>query len=209
MADWDDLFKAKGNWGNPPKDWNYYSEKYQPVAEIFQVRGSYEYYGCPRQSVSAAPFSRFYLQDAWKRRIIIGVIASPDHGGGFGKVGLWTEELNRESIFREVQARHTFGTTGAKMSMMFTSGENMMGDKVKLTEGNIPFQIEAKAAQNIKEVVIFRNNSIIFESEPQQKEIEISWIDQDPLEEDFVWYYARVITADDEIAWSSPIWFIE
>jgi len=69
LADWEDLFRAKGNWGNPPKDWNYYDEKLQPVAEIFQVRGSYEYFGCPRQSESAAPFSRFYLQGAWKRGI--------------------------------------------------------------------------------------------------------------------------------------------
>jgi len=207
LADWEDLFRAKGNWGNPPKDWNYYDEKLQPVAEIFQVRGSYEYFGCPRQSESAAPFSRFYLQDAWKRGIIIGVIASPDHGGGYGKVGVWAEDLTREKIFRAVQARHTFGTTGAKMSLLFKSGQNLMGDKVKRIQGNIPFQIGAKATQDIKEAVIFRNNKIIYRVEPQKKEFELTWIDEDPLDEDFVWYYARIITVDEEIAWSSPIWF--
>jgi len=84
-----------------------------------------------------------------------------------------------------------------------------MGDKVKRPEGNIPFQIKSKAAQDIKEVVIFRNNKIMYRSEPQQKEIELVWIDKEPLEEDLVWYYARFITVDEEIAWSSPIWFIK
>jgi len=115
--------------------------------------------------------------------------------------------LTREKIFRAVQARHTFGTTGAKMSLLFKSGQNLMGDKVKRIQGNIPFQIGAKATQDIKEAVIFRNNKIIYRVEPQKKEFELTWIDEDPLDEDFVWYYARIITVDEEIAWSSPIWF--
>ncbi|GAG31390.1 unnamed protein product, partial [marine sediment metagenome] len=136
LADW----QGKGK-GNPPTDWNYVDEKLQPVAEIWQVRGSYEYLGAPRQARAGTPFKGYYLQDAWARGIIIGTIASPDHGGGIGKVGAWAEDLTRESIFRALQKRHTFGTSGAKMAIKFSAGRAMMGDKVKRTGGAIEFHV--------------------------------------------------------------------
>ena len=215
LADWGGLMNSQGAWGNPPKDWNYYDEQIQPVAEIFQERGSYEYFGCPRQAEEGALFSRFYLQDAWKRKIIIGVIASPDHGGGSGKMGVWAEDLNRESIFNAIRARHTFGTTGAKMKLLFSSGSAIMGDKLLVEIQNpaspqpIHFKVEVEALTDIKELVIFRNNRIIYSATPNQKLINFEWADESPLNVDFVWYYVRIQTSNDEIAWSSPIWFIK
>ncbi|UCG46071.1 MAG: DUF3604 domain-containing protein [Phycisphaerales bacterium] len=202
LADW----KGKGK-GNPPKDWSYVNERLQPVAEIFQARQSYEYLGCPRQSPTGAPFKGNYLQDAWAAGIIIGVIASPDHGGGSGKVGLWAEQLTRRSIFDAVRARHTFGTSGAKMSLFFGAGAAMMGDKVKRPDGPIGFRVKALALRPVKELVIFRNNQIVHRVEPNRKGFELSWTDSDPLRVDLVWYYARIRAEDDELAWSSPIWF--
>jgi hypothetical protein len=202
LADW----KGKGK-GNPPTDWNYVDDKLQPVAEIFQARQSYEYLDCPRQSPTGAPFKGNYLQDAWARGIIIGVIASPDHGGGNGKVGVWAGELTRESIFEAVRARHTFGTSGAKMSLFFGAAKTMMGDRVKRRKGPIKFRIKALALRDIDELVIFRNNEIIHRVEPKRKEFDLSWIDTKPPAADRLWYYARIHAQDDELAWSSPIWF--
>ncbi|MHC4890337.1 MAG: DUF3604 domain-containing protein, partial [Planctomycetota bacterium] len=202
LADW----KGKGK-GNPPTDWEYVDEKLQPVAEIFQARQSYEYLGCPRQSPTGAPFKGNYLQDAWASGIIIGVIASPDHGGGNGKVGVWAEELIRESIFEAVRARHTFGTSGAKTSLFFSAGTAMMGDKVKRREGPIKFRIKGLALRAIDEMVIFCNNEIIHRVEPERKEFDLSWTDKEPPTAELVWYYARIHAEDEELAWSSPIWF--
>ncbi len=214
LADWGGLVRAKGKWGNPPKDWNYYDEILEPVAEIFQSRGSYEYYGCPRQAEDGAPFSRFYLQDAWKRGIVIGVTASPDHGGGYGKTGVWAEELTRKSIFEAVRSRHTYGTSGKKMALLFRAGEAMMGDKVDTPQSSISFEVEASSDTQIKEVVIFRNNEIEFNSKANLKNLSLRWVDENPNKEDGIaqrldynWYYVRIQTEDDEIAWSSPIWF--
>jgi hypothetical protein len=202
LADW----KGKGK-GNPPTDWEYVDEKVQPVAEIFQARQSYEYLGCPRQSPTGAPFKGNYLQDAWAKGIIIGVIASPDHGGGNGKAGVWARELTRESIFEAVRARHTFGTSGAKMSLFFGAGTAMMGDKVKRRQEPIKFRVKALALRDIDELVIFRNNEIIHLIEPKRKEFDLSWTDREPPVAELVWYYARIHAEDDELAWSSPIWF--
>ena len=41
--------------GNVPTDWNFTDEKAQPVAEIFQARGSYEYKGTPREAGHTPP----------------------------------------------------------------------------------------------------------------------------------------------------------
>jgi hypothetical protein len=203
LADW----QHKGK-GNPPTDWSFADERLQPVAEIFQTRESYEYLGCPRQAPHGKPTRGHYLQDAWAQGIIIGVIASPDHGGGKGKAGVWAEDLTREKIFEAVRARHTFGTSGAKMALRFSSGDAMMGDKLPRSNGPMPFVVQALAMHDVVDVVIFRNNEIVHRVSPGADECTIEWIDRNPLDGRNLWYYTRIQCADKEIAWSSPIWFI-
>jgi hypothetical protein len=191
---------------NCPTDWSFTDDRLQPLAEIFQQRESYEYEGCPRQAEMVAP--GHFLQDAWAMGIIIGVIASPDHGGGHGKAGIWARELTRESLFEAFRARHTFGTSDPKMLLFVTSGDAMMGDVVK-REGKepIPFYVRAAALRPIHEIVIWRNNEIVYRAEPNATTIEIDWTDDAPLDVDHAWYYVRLHCADNELAWSSPIWF--
>lgn len=204
LADW----RGKGR-GNPPTDWSFVDEHRQPVAEIFQARQSYEYFGCPRQSPDGAPFAgHYYLQDAWAKGVVIGVIASPDHGGGRGRVGVWARELTREAIFAAVRARHTFGTSGAKIGLLFQQGEHLMGDKVEGRPANPVFQFQATAMHPLQEVVIFRNNEIVHRLEPGAKTVQFEWRDPAPPEADRLWYYARAHGEDNELAWSSPIWFL-
>ncbi len=208
LADW----KRKGK-GNPPTDWTEHDEHHQPVAEIFQGRGSYEYFGCPRQASEGAPFSGSYLQDAWAKGIVIGTIASPDHGGGKGKAGVWAKEMTRESILAAIRARHTFGTSGAKMLMRLTAefkgGKAIMGDKIARPKGEIKFAVKGGSLRNIREMVIFRNNEAVFETQIGKKEFSLNWTDEDPPDEDSLWYYARFQAVDEELAWSSPIWFVK
>ena len=202
LADW----RYKGG-GNPPTDWDFVDEKLQPVAEIFQARQSYEYLGCPRQAPHGMPVRGYYLQDAWAAGIVIGVIASPDHGGGSGKMGVWAAELTRQAIFDAVRARHTYGTSGAKMALRFSAGDAMMGDKVARPGGAIRFDVEALAMHEVREAVIFRNNRIVHRAAPGRKQFKLTWTDNAPPKAGTLWYYARIQAADDELAWSSPIWF--
>jgi len=219
--------------GNRPTDWTQHDPRYQPVAEIWQTRGSYEHAGCPRQAGRSMQEPGRYLQDAWARGLIIGVIASPDHGGGAGKVGAWAEDLTREALFRAVLARHTFGTSGPKMVLLLRSGEAMMGDVVPRPAGALAFSVRARAARPIRELVLFRNNEVVHRAEPGKVEVDLAWTDEappagakpasagvksgsadasqdaDPLPDVplRLWYYARIQCTDDELAWTSPIWF--
>jgi len=195
--------------GNCPKDWPFTDERVQPVAEIFQQRGSYEYLNCPGMAKRALKTSGHYLQDAWAQGIIIGVIASGDHGGGRGKLGVWAKELTRESLVEAIRARHTFGTSGIKIALAFRSGDAMMGDKVTRSQDSpIPFHVRAVTTQPIKEIVIFRNNEPVYQAEHNIDTVELDWVDEKPPGADKLWYYVRVQRSDDELAWSSPIWFL-
>jgi hypothetical protein len=204
LADW----RHKGK-GNPPKDWAFFDEKHMPLAEIYQTRQSYEYLGYPRQAPDGMTIKGHYMQDAWAKGIIIGTIASPDHGGGHGKIGVWANALTRKSLFEAFRARHTFGTSGAKMELLFRSGDHIMGDKVEAIYKAIDFEVQASALHPIEEVVIFRNNKMVFRETPGKASVLLRWTDDQPLREKHVWYYARIHASDNHLAWSSPIWFLD
>jgi hypothetical protein len=83
-----------------------------------------------------------------------------------------------------------------------------MGDKVQGAPDNPTFTVRAVAMKPIKEIVIFRNNQIVHRVEPGAKTVQFDWRDQSPGAADRHWYYTRVHCEDDELAWSSPIWFL-
>lgn len=214
---WDDLHDMHANFihiphqladtGNVPTDWSFHNEVTQPVAEIFQTRGSYEYRGAPRQAARAVPKPGYFLQDAWALGIVIGVIASPDHGGGYGKACVYAPELTREAILDALRARHCFGTTAAKIQLDVRVNGHLMGEKIAqpATEP-VTVTIRVRCPQPIERVEICRSNQFIHRVEPKGNVADITFVDRKPLL-GTSYYYARVIQRDQEIAWSSPVWF--
>jgi hypothetical protein len=188
-------------------DWQQVHEHHQPLAEIFQARQSYEYLGCPRQAPKGSPSKGHYIQDVWAHGVVIGVIASPDHGGTTGRAGVWATGLTRKELFDAFHARHTFGTSGAKMSVFFAAGDAMMGDKAARRAGPISFTMSAVTLKPIKEIVIFRNNKIVYTASPAANAFRATWTDGAPPDVPRLWYYMRVQREDEELAWTSPIWF--
>ena len=213
---WEDLRKMNANFvqiphqiadtGNVPTDWNYTDEVAQPVAEIFQIRGSYEYQGTPREAGRTTPPGSF-IQDAWARGIVIGVIASPDHGGGYGKAAVFAPELTREAILDALRARHCYGTTAAKIFLDVRTDGHLMGEKIaKPAPKNVEVAIRAACPAEIARIDICRNNQFIYTNEPDGCDAQLTFVDREPLA-GRSYYYVRVIQEDEEIAWSSPVWF--
>lgn len=192
--------------GNVPTDWNFHDEQAQPVAEIFQTRGSYEHHGAPRQAERATP-PGYFIQDAWARGIVIGVIASPDHGGGYGKACVFAPELTRRSILDALRARHCYGTTAAKIFLDVRVNGRLMGEKIaEPAAGPVTVEIVARCPGDIDRVEVCRNNRFVYTKKPQGQEAELTFVDREPLA-GRSYYYVRVIQKDEEIAWSSPVWF--
>lgn len=214
---WEDLRKLNADFihiphqladtGNVPTDWNFADETAQPVAEIFQVRGSYEYKGTPREAARTVPQPGYFLQDAWARGIVIGVIASPDHGGGYGKACVFAPELSRPAILQALRQRHCFGTTAARIFLDVRVNDHLMGEK--LTEpprGPVTVKIVARCPQDIDRIEVCRNNRFIYTNNPPGRDASLTFVDTAP-EEGRSYYYVRVVQKDEEIAWSSPVWF--
>ncbi len=192
--------------GNVPTDWNFTDEQAQPVAEIFQVRGSYEYKGTPREAARTTP-PGYFLQDAWARGIVIGVIAAPDHGGGYGKACVFAPELSRKAILEALRQRHCFGTTAARVFLDVRVSDHLMGEKIAEPAGGpVTVQIKARCPAEIDRIEICRNNRFIYTHQPEGCEADLKYVDMDP-EEGRSYYYVRVVQKDEEIAWSSPVWF--
>ncbi len=193
---------------NCPVGWAHHNPRLEPLAEIWQHRGSYECLGCPRQAEHSLQQTGHFLQDAWARGIMTGVAASPDHGGGYGKTGVWAEALTRAAIFESLRARRTFATTDGRFSLFVTANGHVLGE---IVEGGLPetvtIRIEALTVGRITEAVILRNNQPVLTAQGNGPELALDWQDPEPPRSLPVWYYARVTRDDGEMAWSSPIWF--
>jgi hypothetical protein len=174
---------------------------------MFQTRGSYEHRGAPRQAQRTAPDGGYFLQDAWARGIVIGAIASPDHGGGYGKACVWAPELSRTAILDALRARRCYGTTAAKIVLDVRVEGRLMGEKLRAPAGkSVQVDVRAECPAAIARVEICRNNQFIYAKQPEGRRCELSFVDREPPA-GRCYYYVRVIQQDDEIAWSSPVWF--
>ncbi|NOZ23781.1 MAG: hypothetical protein GXP25_22110 [Planctomycetes bacterium] len=190
--------------GGSKTDWYYVDKKNQPVAEIFQNRGSYEYFGAPRQ---ARIFTKgFSIQDQWAKGTIIGVIASPDHGGGNGKAAVFAPELTRPAILEACRKRHTYGTTAAKILMDVRANGHLMGEVIRVpADQTVSVSVKVLAAGKIKQVEVAKDNKFVHTVTPEGNTAEFVFEDTQPRQKQS-FYYVRVLQDDDEIAWSSPVW---
>jgi len=180
-------------------DWSFADEQAQPVAEIFQQRGSYEAYDAPRRAQGSAEEPGYFLQDAWQRGIVIGVIASPGYGGGAGKAGVWAPQLTRTAVLDAIRARRTFGTTGARMMLDVRVNGHLMGEKIAASSGRVEIRIRLSCPGEIARIEILRNNEIIHAVEPGGRSAELTYVDRQPLP-GTSYYYVRVTQTDDEMA---------
>lgn len=191
--------------GNVPMAWEFHDERIQPVAEIFQGRGSYEYDGCPRQAKRTTGPGWFY-HDALAKGIIIGIIAAPDHTGGFGKAAVYAPALEREAILQAIRARHTYGTTSAKIFLDVRVNGLLMGEIGPPPDGKpVRIHVRADCPQPIKSIDVCRNGRFIVSRPGEGKRCDITLVDESPPRRP-TYYYVRIIQQDDEIAWSSPVW---
>jgi len=190
--------------GNVPTDWGFADKVAQPVAEIFQARQSYEHKGAPRQA--ARSMDGNFMHDAWARGIVIGVIASPDHGGGQGKAAVYAPEMTREAILDALRARRCYGTTAARIFLDVRVNGHLMGEEIQLRKGE-PIVVTAKAigANDILRIELCRSNQFIYTKPGDGRHAQFTFRDLKPIE-GRSYYYVRVQQTDEELAWSSPVW---
>jgi len=214
--------------------------EFRPVMEIYSQHGQSELY-CP-EHVLAYEFNRlrnfenrgnasvpgpYYAQAYWKQGERLGVIASSDdhsgRGGRFrrGITGLFLEELDRDSIFRAIQNRACYGTTGEKILIEFSIDGHEMGEKIyKKPYEKIHIKIKVFGTDTLirVELLHYENEEDeeldfipIFSTYPKAHVMDYE-VERDEIFIADSIYYVRVVQYPLErpaMAWSSPIWIKE
>jgi hypothetical protein len=197
-------------------DWNYYNPDFQPLTEISSIHGNCEYLGSPRGIYR--PQENHSVQDALARGYKLGIVASGDSHNGHpgrrdpgaitaGLMGVYAEELTRESVWKALKRKRVYGTSGTRMIVAFQINGHTMGETIASSDGNRARDIAGKVIGTdvIQEITIIKNNAALHTVRGQGVEEAVHYLDKTPARTGD-YYYMRVLQEDGEIAWSSPIW---
>ena len=158
------------------------------------------------------------MRDALARGYKLGIIGSGDSHNGHpgrrdsgalsaGLMGVYAEELTRESIWKALQEKRVYATSGARIIIDFQINNETMGQIIPVGDGQTVRDISGRVIGTdvIKEVAIIKNGLTLYAEKGQGREITIRYSDKTPVKAGD-YYYLRAIQEDDEIAWSSPVW---
>ncbi|MDG2149108.1 MAG: CehA/McbA family metallohydrolase [Planctomycetota bacterium] len=148
------------------------------------------------------------LMGALQTGRVLGVGGSSDSHytfpGDSGLTGVMTDGLDTESLFEAIRARRTYATTGARIRLGFTVNGQPMGSV--LTGNETPSGLAlVEGTADLEEVAIYQNGRVLVRVEPEGRTASVPFTADAPPP-DGTWYMVRVIQADGEMAWSTPIW---
>ena len=197
------------DWGHvsAATDWDYSSDV-QRAVEIFSRHADYEKTETSsRYTKNIAKFPHKCAQDALQRGYRLGFVAGSDshqmeHGKEGGILGAFVGRNTSQEVWSAIWNRHTYGTTGARILLSFRMGEAFMGDEAAWN-GERAFTAAVLAPDEIRKIEIIRNGDVIYSIVPDSRDVDLSFTDAASASSD--WYYLRVEQADDQVAWSSPI----
>jgi Protein of unknown function (DUF3604) len=196
-------------------NWDSHNPKYERVAEVCSCVGHCERFANPGMK-SNVPSTGRYVQDALARGHKLGMIASTDsHSSHAGKIhgygwegaitGVYAKELTRESLWEALWNRRCYGTTGVRIILDFKLNGHDMGKEI-FAENNRKIEVRVSGTTKIEKVDIVRNNKDIYTYKGRTSNVSFEYDDKDDLNNCCAYYYIRVMQADGNMAWSSPIW---
>ncbi|MCI0378971.1 MAG: hypothetical protein L0215_15290, partial [Gemmataceae bacterium] len=196
-------------------DWRDNDPVAEPLVEIYQGdRMSYEMENAPRAGFDpktdklpanvAGWFPKGFVNLALHKGIKFGFQASSDHWSThISYMIVIAEEHSRKGILDAVKQRHVYGATD-NILVEFRSGDKIMGDELTVA-GNPTFQVFVHGTNTIRKIDVLRDSEVVATISPKDAVYKGDWTDPEP-QAGTHYYYIRVLQADQEIAWGSPIW---
>jgi hypothetical protein len=191
-----------------PLDWNFFNPDFEPLVEIFQVRGAYEFDGCPFDptTLGRGTTTGNSVREGLARGYRFGFTSGGEHEG-VGVTGVYAESLTREGIFAALKKRHTFGTTGARFLVEFRVAGHLMGECCTTRERpRIAMKIQSESP--IANLRLVRDGETLKEWKGLGTDVDLEWNDETltgpALAEDH-YYYIAATREDGEMAWASPV----
>ncbi len=127
-----------------------------------------------------------------------------------GLQATYSTELTRAGLYHGMRNRCTYGTSGARIVLLFRCGDSPMGAQLEMKAGEKPkFEIEVGGTGTLSEIVLCRFDGNVWsepfkESPSNTDRWAANWHDREFSGSGI--YYVRVTQSDGEQAWSSPIW---
>lgn len=196
---------GEGEW------WENRGSGVEPVLEMFSCHGSYEREDALEHHIPLSKASRpdRYGIAMLERGLRYGFVANSDshkgHVGLNGVTAVFARVLTREAIIEAYRERRVYGTTNARLRLVFCANGRLMGSTV----ANSPrkrIMIDVTGESPLKKVELFRGPARHTLYVPDggahtfRTEVNID----DPAGG---YWYVRATQLDNHIAWSSPVWF--
>ncbi len=201
--------------------WDYHDPKFERLVEIFQgFRGSYEYVDSPdgvarpeylkyseNRGFRRKPYerdSKSFVWDALARKRKLGFIASSDHLSTHNAfAAVYAKGPDRESLFGAMYDRRTYAATD-RIVVEFSIDGHLMGEEITIA-GKPELKVAIRGTAPLQQVDIIKEGKFIFTTNPDQPNTEFTFRDEKFNGEE-CYYYVRVIQANKQMAWASPIW---
>jgi len=206
---------------NMGTDWRDNDPEVEPVVEIYQgLRHSYEHEGAPATAKGPKDAIGGYrpagfVWNALMKGYRLGFEASSDHySTHISYTAAWAEEPSRQGILDALKKRHCYGTNDNIILDVRCAG-HIMGDSFTLA-GKPTLEIRVIGTERIQRLSIIRGAGAdmpryVYDAEPNQQEVSLTWTDQDPVWGETNYYYVRVeqvrpAEGYGALAWASPMW---
>lgn len=200
------------NPGSLDKDvwWTCPYEGMEPVIEIYSCHRSFEREFVMENSRGLVKRYRSdrsvpaFLANGHKYGLVANSDSHKGHAGAQALTAVYSEKLDKKSIFKAYRNRNVYATSGAHIRLLFTGNGELMGATQKNTTRK-HLHIDVQGENTLKKVELFRNGDLheLFECKSKSFVKDIRVDDEASSN-----WYVRATQQDNHIAWSSPIWFV-
>ena len=207
-------------------NWSSYKDhSNQPLVEMYSWHGNSEFMGGEISpfGIGVQPAGQgFYVREALAAGYKFGFTSDSDNhfgqaGGNtkangdryfakMGITGVYTKGYNRNQIWKALEERRTFGTTGGRLLGFFAINKHFVGSE--FTTDKLP-HIKAVLISNnpFVSVEIYRNGEEqVYYAQPNVTKFEFDWIDTNVTSGEEYSYYVKGIDENGDRIWISPIW---
>lgn len=150
--------------------WSSCNERLSPFVEIFSVHGcsetDEEWIGLRQNPLMGPGTAGSTYQEALDLGLHLGAICSTDNWSnmpgcyGQGLMGVWSEQLNRESLWEAFAARRVYGVSGDRIKLEFTVNNFPMGSIGKVS-GKRTIAVKVVGSDALDRIEILRNGQVL------------------------------------------------
>lgn len=188
------------------------------LCEITQTRGNFEAdaldgdWGIVTSGIGAS------VRDALAMGYRIGFTGGTDNHTAFptrssqmgetynGMTAIVAESNTREALWRAMDARRTYATSGVPILCRWTVNGLRMGEEGRYGGGGVRFAASLHGTAPIERIEVIADGRIVWRCHPHATDVHLAYEELPEPEGKGSWYYLRLRQFDGHRAWLSPIW---